>query len=92
MQLLHKDYLMKVYKVDAPYFYRKSNKMEKQESIITINEAAEIMACTTQYVRQLIREEKIKPVPTVHPRYYLKLDDVLEIQKTMCPVAGRNRK
>lgn len=74
--------------------------MEKQEitkneetlGLVTINEAADVMACTTQYVRQLIREERIKPVPTVYPRYYLKLDDVLEIQKTMCPISGRNKK
>lgn len=53
------------------------------ENLVTAQEVADLLACSRQYIDQLRKRGSLTPVPTIYPKWYFDLDEVLEFQKTM---------
>lgn len=62
------------------------------ENLVTAQEAADLLACSRQYIDQLRKKGSLNPVPTIYPKWYFDLDEVLKVQKTMKPIYGSNQK
>ncbi|MHA7829459.1 MAG: helix-turn-helix domain-containing protein [Flagellimonas sp.] len=62
------------------------------ENLVTAQEAADLLACSRQYIDQLRKSGTIIPVATIHPKWYFDLDEVLKVQKTMKPTYSPNQK
>lgn len=54
-----------------------------QDAIIDATEASKLLSCSRANIDRLQLKGLLSPVKTIHPKYYFRKDQVLELQKSL---------
>lgn len=55
----------------------------KSKHLVSASEAHQLIGCSRSHVERLQLQGKLTPVPTIHPKYYFRYQEVIQLKKKL---------